>query len=322
MQNSHALALVGRSAAAAAARAAFGAAAVRRTAVLITAEQGCGAGELSRRLHDHGPTNAAFEAVDCGTRGARELDRLLFGGAASNIASNGLETVSRDCAIVRLGAGTLVLENVDQLPASTQRRLARVMRDAEVRVSSGRTPVVADFRLIGTTSLDLQAEAREGRFRADLLRRLSASRIDLLPLRRRASDIADIVTALPRVNAAISAPALTVLTSLPWPGNIDELAAFIEALDHTAAPGELVSAEEVLRHLPMQGSLARPDLTAGLREARRQFERDYIAAVLTRHGWSMSDAARTLGIERANLYRKTRQLGITRGSREPWTAHR
>jgi DNA-binding NtrC family response regulator len=68
-------------------------------------------------------------------------------------------------------------------------------------------------------------------------------------------------------------------------------------------------------HLPIQATFARPDLTASLREARRRFERDYIAAVLERHRWRMSEAARTLGIERANLYRKTRQLGITRGSR-------
>ena len=64
--------------------------------------------------------------------------------------------------------------------------------------------------------------------------------------------------------------------------------------------------------MPIDGAFARLDLTASLREARRRFERDYIAAVLEHHQWRMSEAARALGIERANLYRKTRQLGIAR----------
>ena len=79
-----------------------------------------------------------------------------------------------------------------------------------------------------------------------------------------------------------------------------------------AGAGAVVTQEDVLAHVPIEGAFTRWDLTAGLREARRRFERDYIAAVLERHQWRMSDAARALGIERANLYRKTRQLGIAR----------
>jgi DNA-binding NtrC family response regulator len=74
----------------------------------------------------------------------------------------------------------------------------------------------------------------------------------------------------------------------------------------------IVTQEDVLAHVPIDGAFSRRDLTASLREARRRFERDYIAAVLERHQWRMSEAARALGIERANLYRKTRQLGIAR----------
>jgi DNA-binding NtrC family response regulator len=72
--------------------------------------------------------------------------------------------------------------------------------------------------------------------------------------------------------------------------------------------------EDVLAHLPIDGAPPRIGPHVSLREARRQFERDYIASVLERHSWRMSEAARTLGIERANLYRKTRQLGIVRRS--------
>ncbi|MEO8076525.1 MAG: helix-turn-helix domain-containing protein, partial [Acidobacteriota bacterium] len=96
----------------------------------------------------------------------------------------------------------------------------------------------------------------------------------------------------------------------PWAENFDELAGVLEAA--LAAAGPIVTQEDVLAHVPIEGAFARLDLTASLREAKRRFERDYIAAVLDHHRWRMIDAARTLGIERANLYRKTRQLGIVR----------
>ena len=79
-----------------------------------------------------------------------------------------------------------------------------------------------------------------------------------------------------------------------------------------AGAGAIITQEDVLAQVPIDGAFTRWDLTAGLREARRRFERDYIAAVLDHHQWRMSDAARALGLERANLYRKTRQLGIAR----------
>ena len=82
-----------------------------------------------------------------------------------------------------------------------------------------------------------------------------------------------------------------------------------------AGAGAIVTQEDVLAHVPIESAFSRWDLTASLREARRRFEREYIAAVLERHQWRMSEAARALGIERANLYRKTRQLGIVRITR-------
>jgi DNA-binding NtrC family response regulator len=172
------------------------------------------------------------------------------------------------------------------------------------------------FRVVGATTKDLESEARDGRFRTELLRRF-VSRIAIPSLRHRSQDMPALVERLTadagRSGITITTPALTILSAMPWPGNLDELAAVFTRI--LATTGETVRQEDVLTHLPIQGPFARPDLTASLRDARRQFERDYIAAVLERHHWRMSDAARTLGIERANLYRKTRQLGIVRGPR-------
>jgi two-component system nitrogen regulation response regulator NtrX len=105
---------------------------------------------------------------------------------------------------------------------------------------------------------------------------------------------------------------MTALTALPWPGNLDELRTMLDRLA-SAVSGETIRQEDVLADLqPAPPSPPRFAVTGTLREARLAFEREYIAAVLQQHGWRMSEAARTLGIERANLYRKTRQLGIAR----------
>jgi two-component system nitrogen regulation response regulator NtrX len=186
-----------------------------------------------------------------------------------------------------------------------------VLRDGEARLSGrhARLPL----RLVASSTRDLDADVRDGRFRQDLLRRLAACRIAVPPLRHRASDIAAIVEQLSAVSGAprsFTQPAITVLSALPWTGNLDELAAVLERALQSAGP--IVTQEDVLAHLPIDGPFLRFDLTASLRDARRRFERDYIAAVLERHQWRMSEAARALGIERANLYRKTRQLGIIR----------
>src|SRR5205085_880452 len=143
------------------------------------------------------------------------------------------------------------------------------------------------------------------------------TRIAVPALRQRPQDLTAMVTRLlehaQAADRVFTQPAVTVLVALPWPENIDELAGLLGRV--LASAGPTIRQEDVLAQLPIDGAFARIDLTASLRDARRRFERDYIAAVLDRHHWRMSDAAAALGIERANLYRKTRQLGILRASR-------
>ena len=309
------LALVGMSDAATAARLAMSEAAAGRRPVLLTGETGCRPAGVARALHEAATPASPFITIDCAAAVAADIEHRLFGSGLRRTPQE-LEMVGAGAAVVAAGSGTLYLEHVDELPASAQRRLARILRDGEVRIDGSRAASAVSFRLVGATSKDLEAEAIEGRFRAELLRRFVA-RVSLPTLRQRPQDIPSILERLARdagrAGMTITAPAQTILSAMPWPGNLDELAtAFTRIL---AATGGTVRQEDVLVHLPIQANFTRPDLTASLREARRRFERDYIAAVLEHHHWRMSDAARTLGIERANLYRKTRQLGITRGVR-------
>jgi two-component system nitrogen regulation response regulator NtrX len=311
------LPLLGASDAASSARRALELAAGRRTPVLLSAESGCRPKTIAESLHARTRAGSPFVTVDCGTAGPAEMDNRLFGTLSKRTLARDLEPIGADAGIVAAGAGTLFLEDIDELPASAQRRLARILRDGEVRLAPRQSAVVLPFRLVASTTRDLDMEVREGRFRPDLLRRFSACRIVLQPLRQRAADLAAIIARLvidmrsaPRT---FTQPAVTVLAALPWTDNLDELAEVLgKVLAHA---GEIVTQEDVLAHVPIDGAFARLDLTASLREARRRFERDYIAAVLEHHQWRMSEAARALGIERANLYRKTRQLGIARASR-------
>jgi DNA-binding NtrC family response regulator len=308
------LPLVGTSDAARRGRAALDLASGRKTPVLVIAEPGCRPDTVARSLHARTRPHAPFVALDCEAFEASELGVRLFGATPARTTATDVECLGADAALLTSADGTLWIENVDDLPAPAQRRLARILRDGEVRVGASSAPVGLTVRIVGSTSKDLAAEVRDGRFRQDLLRRFNAGQIAVPALRQRPGDLEAIIDALVAgVNGgprSFTQPAVTVLAALPWTQNLDELAGVLDKV--LASAGAIIRQEDVLAHLPIDAGFARLDLTASLREARRRFEREYIAAVLERHQWRMSEAARTLGIERANLYRKARQLGITR----------
>jgi DNA-binding NtrC family response regulator len=146
---------------------------------------------------------------------------------------------------------------------------------------------------------------------------LSAIRIDLPPLRDRQEDVPELATRLledlcterrlaPR---RFAQPALALVGGLSWPGNLRELRDVIERV-LTLVSADVIELEHLLPALRLQRGAETFTPAGSLREARRRFERDYIASVLQHHGWQMADAAQTLGIQRPNLYRKARQLGI------------
>ena len=290
--------------------------AVSRTAqssdpILIVAERGFSAERIARFIHGdaHGP----FLAIDCGGPAASVL-RELFGASSPR---EDLETIDRGSLFAQAQGGTLLLSNVGELAASGQLRLSRLLRDGEMRVDGKTVPL--RVRVIASAYPGLETDVAEHRFRAELHDRLQRGRVDVPPLRERAVDMPQIITmVLQDVCASRGTPrtlapaALTALASLPWPGNLDELRLALDRLVDRVR-SSTIRQEDVIADLRPSPSQARRAGSLGtLRDARLAFEREYIAAVLKEHGWRMSDAARTLGIQRANLYRKTRQLGIHR----------
>ncbi len=312
--------LVGRSTAVARAQELVRRAALSEGGVLLLAHRGADVESVARDLHERsGRPRAPFVRVECAAADAARLDRLLF-GVAPAAAPTDLEWASPDSRLASACGGTVFLQDVTDLPASVQARVARVARDGEVRLDG--QPTATGVRWIASAAPAIETDVQAGRFRGDLFRRLAASRIDLPPLRDRSEDVPPLAARLledwcashgsgPR---AFTQPALALLSALSWPGNLSGLDAVIDRAA-SSARHDAIQIEDVLPALNLE-SLDAGDKgvrfvpSGNLRDARLRFERDYIASVLQFYGWRMAEAAAALGIQRPNLYRKARQLGI------------
>jgi DNA-binding NtrC family response regulator len=293
---------------------------VRRAAAatggaMIAAEAGSDVEAVAREIHDLGPhASGPYVKFACDAGDPPTVERLLFGEAHAG-GPRDLEAIGSDSRLAAARGGTLFLHNVAELPAGAQARLARIARDGEVRIDG--VVLTTGLRLVASAPAAIDADVHAQRFRPDLYRRLSSARIDLPPLRERPEDVPDLALAvLEELAAAENRPArtltqaaLALVGALTWAGNLAELRA---ALARAAATtrDDVIQIEHLLPALDLHRAPAAVLPAGNLRDARQRFERDYIAAVLQHHGWRMADAAQVLGIQRPNLYRKARQLGI------------
>jgi DNA-binding NtrC family response regulator len=310
-----AIELVGRSAAITRVQEFVRRAAAGDGAVLIVAEPGAATDTIARELHARSRhASGPYVAVECGATDPARLERTLF-GAPLPAAPTELETVAPDSALAAARGGVLFLQDLSELPAAAQARLARIARDGEMSIDGVR--VDTRLRLVASASPGVEADVDARRLRVDLYRRVSTVRIDVPPLRERQEDVPALATRLlddicarrglaPRT---FTHAALALVGALTWPGNVKALHAAIDrAVSET--DDDVIQIEHMLPALRLDRT-PEPMAPAGsLREARLRFERDYIASVLQRHGWHMANAAQALGIQRPNLYRKARQLGI------------
>jgi two-component system, NtrC family, nitrogen regulation response regulator NtrX len=306
--------------------------------VLLCGEPGTGRYHLARVIHlaSHGdytgsverllnsaiaeiPDAQPFVIVDCAD--GTGLEHRLFGAKRSvqEPGADGLDRIADGSALHRALGGTLVLRQLPDMPGGLQVRLARILRDGEVWVETGEgqnaTVKRIALRLIATSD----GPADDERIVPELLKRLEHMRIETPPLRNRREDIPALVRRLlieicaeqgvPRKRTSRQAAAL--LSALPWRGNTGELRTFLASLV-LKVPGSLIRQADVLANIRLDGGPTTLLYTGTLKEARERFERDYVTSVLEQHRGRMAEAAKALGIQRTNLYRKVRQLAVKR----------
>jgi two-component system, NtrC family, nitrogen regulation response regulator NtrX len=296
-------------------------AATMRAGVLIRGEEGTGREIVARAIHGARPSPAgAFVQVDCAAFDAEQLEAALFGSQRSphGDAFRGLQRVSRHSRLYAAQGGTLYLQNVAEAPARAQARLARLLRDREAILSETGEAVDLDVRPMAGVNTRFEHAVEEGRVRDDLLRRLSVVHIDMPPLRTRREDIPALANYFLREICAaqrvppktLSRAALSLLAALPWRGNAAELRAVVESIVTGLTGGRGIGLDDVLAHVRLDGGAAAVSNGSTLRQARSRFEREYIASVLEHHHGRISEAAKALGIQRTNLYRKMRSLRV------------
>jgi DNA-binding NtrC family response regulator len=301
-------------------------AAAARCGILICGERGTGREMIARAIQAHDPNpDSPFIAVDCAGPSSDDLELQMFGvihrrGANAANERRMLERIGWDSQLHAAHGGILFVENIVELPARAQARLVRVLRDREILLDDSREPQPLDVRPIASVDSTIEAAVEDGRLRPDLYERLSLVRIDVPALRQRRDDIPVLATHLVKELCrtgnvplkTLTRPALTLLSALQWRGNVPELRALLERLI-LLVPAGLIRLEDVLAHTQIEGSMSPTGVEATLRQARSRFEHDYIAAVLQHHHGRIAEAARVLGIQRTNLYRKMRHLNVQRG---------
>ena len=303
-----------------------GKAASTDASVLVTGETGTGKELFARAIHENSSrASKPFVPVDCGSLTETLIESTLFGHEKGAFTG---ATHKQEGLILQANGGTLMLDEVGDLPLSMQKALLRTLQERVVRPIGGKKEIKVDIRLISATNLSLDQLVKEKQFREDFLYRIRAMEIHLPPLRDRGKDIEDIV--LKKIHElskrykleakAVSDEFLETLSSNNWPGNIREL---LNVLDYSLASAgndpTLVS-----KHLPpdyrisklafepaVKDKNAQPMIERALKSdgefpslnaCREKLERDYLKHLLEKADGDRKAACRLSGISQARLY--------------------
>jgi transcriptional regulator of acetoin/glycerol metabolism len=269
--------------------------------LLIFGETGTGKELLARHAHALSGRTGAFVAVNCGALPMELFEAEFFGYVGG--AFTGARREGSAGLIASADGGTLLLDEIGELPLSMQSALLRLLDDWQVRPVGSTASRRVDVQLLAATHVDLDQAVRERRFRADLLYRLNTVRIDLPPLRARSdfAEIARYVLEAIRSDATLSDAAIAWLSRHDWSGNMRELRAVLTRALLARADLQL-DAADIQRVLPLGiGAAAEPRSAL----ARGAFER--VIEEFERCGRSVSRTSRSLGISRTTVYRYLRQ---------------
>lgn len=265
--------------------------------VLIVGEPGTGKDAVAREIHEQGSfPEEPYQIVPC--EGGGNPHEALFG------------TAERAGALIRVGRGTVVLDEVASLPLETQAALVHAIQERRIRVAGERRERQLHCRILATTSSDLRAQIGTGRFRAELYYRLDVLRIEVPALRTRPGDISllfDHLLAFTGRRVKLSSRAQRLLLGYSWPGNVRELDNEVRRLASFGQPQ--VSAQQLSPEIREGRGVARarPEVSG---QTLEEVEQHMVEAAIRDCGGNKSRAARQLGIPRTTLYHLLKRYGI------------
>ena len=288
--------------------------------VLINGESGTGKEVLARHIHERSPrASKPFVAINCAAIPENMLEAMLFGyerGAFTGAVA------AHAGKFEQAQGGTLLLDEITEMPLSLQAKLLRVLQEREVERLGARNMVSLDVRVIATTNRDLRAEVKTGSFREDLYYRLCVFPMTISALRERRDDVLPLAMRLLEMRTvpgrripALSADAAQLLLSYGWPGNIRELDNLLQRA-MIIANGPVIEAAHIRFESLREVSVARPaapvapladDASNVLRGSLRATEKHILLSAL-RAGASRREVAERLGISPRTLRYKLAQL--------------
>ena len=293
--------------------------AASETRICIYGETGTGKELAARTVHEESPrANGPFVTLNCAAVPPELIESELFGHERGAFTGALQRHIGK---FEQAHHGTLLLDEIGDMPLSMQAKLLRVLEEGEVERIGGVKPVMVDVRVLVATHRDLAELVEQEKFRRDLYHRIVVFPIMLPPLRRRMEDIPQLVEHFAAQVCAqngwrpvpFATDAIEALQAYAWPGNVRELRNIVERL-LLLATSDVVDAAIVKLALPRTKSSAEPTPSPChrglLSEQVAACEREAILAELHRQHHHITNTARALGLERSHLYKKCQQLGI------------
>ena len=285
--------------------------------IFISGPAGSGKELVARQIHKQSSrSNKPFVVVNGALLDLQKYEFELFGSENVNeIINFGFFEKAKD--------GTLLIDEVTEIPLETQAKILRVLIDQKFRRVNGSKEVNVNVRIITTSSKNIREEVDKGNFREDLYHRLNVVPIFLPPLKDRPEDIPDLlnyfskkIAELNGINEIKLDTDFDLYYKYQWPGNVRELRNLVERISILSVDenpnniNQLV--HDSLTHKSMSRNLDSYDnvLSYPLKEAREQFEKNYLTSQLKKHKGNISKTAEFIGMERSALHRKLKTLGV------------
>jgi len=285
--------------------------------VFISGPAGSGKELVARQIHRQSTRSSKpFVVVNGALLDPEKYELELFGSENSDgVANDGFFEKAKD--------GTLLIDEVSEIPLETQAKILRVLIDQKFKRVNGVQEINVNVRIISTTSKNIREEVDQGNFREDLYHRLNVVPIFLPPLKERTEDIPLLlkyfskkISELNGINEITMDENFDLFFKYDWPGNVRELRNLVERISILSVNENKVNLSNIVRDALSQKNTENTSntyenvLSYPLKEAREKFEKDYLTSQLKKHKGNISKTAAFIGMERSALHRKLRNLGI------------